>query len=108
MDTGLEHSLPVEDREQELQSLRDEIVRLRRAHAETSDAADAQGSFLAHVSHELRTPMNSVLGMARLTLATELSTEQRDFLNVIEEMCSTTQRSVMCAVTHPNLSTCIT
>ena len=85
MDTGLDRQLPVEDRELELRELRSEIERLRAAGSAAADAADAQSSFLAHVSHELRTPMNGVLGMARLTLATELSDEQREYVTVIEE-----------------------
>ena len=85
MDTGFEQQLPVEDREQQIRELQAEIDRLHTAGAVAADAADAQSTFLAHVSHELRTPMNSVLGMARLTLATELTPEQREYLTVIEE-----------------------
>ena len=85
MEIGLEQSLPVEHSEQELKDLRREISRLTDALAQAGDAADAQNSFLAHVSHELRTPMNSILGMTRLTLATELSADQREYLAVVEE-----------------------
>lgn len=75
----------VEDLEEQLLALRREVKQATSARDEASDAIDAQSSFLAHVSHELRTPMNSVLGMARLTLATELTDEQREYVTVIEE-----------------------
>lgn len=70
-------------RERELQELKDEIERLKALHQDASDTADARNVFLAHVSHELRTPMNSILGMTRLALGTEMSSEQRGYLEVI-------------------------
>jgi len=46
------------------------------------DAAKSQ--FLANISHELLTPMNGIIGMTDLVMGTSLSSEQREYLQVIK------------------------
>jgi CheY-like chemotaxis protein len=67
----------VDERTKELRKVRDQAL----------NSAQAKSEFLATMSHEIRTPLNGIIGMVSALSETDLSSEQRESVLVLQD-CS--------------------
>ncbi|MBF0226554.1 MAG: response regulator [Desulfobacterales bacterium] len=58
-------------------------LELKQAKEKAESLTQAKSEFLANMSHEIRTPMNAVIGLIDLSLKTELSPKQLDYMHKI-------------------------
>lgn len=73
---------------QELENAVRELKEVQRELAHAKEVAEkasrTKSLFLANMSHDIRTPMNGIIGMTDLCLETELTAEQREYLNMVK------------------------
>ena len=60
------------------------VEELKGAKAKAEDANQAKSAFMSNMSHEIRTPMNAIVGMTEILLRSEMSAQQKGYLNNIK------------------------
>jgi len=75
---------------EELRARESERTEQMRAAKNMADEANqSKSAFLAVVSHEIRTPMTGLIGMLRMLENTQLSKDQKEYLDVIKDSSDT-------------------
>ena len=75
----------------DITDLKNHAAALAEARDAAQAASSAKSQFLANMSHEIRTPLNGVIGLAQVMARTDLSTGQREMLELIQSSGRTLQ-----------------
>lgn len=71
----------IRQKNQQLEKFQAELI---KAKDEAEQSKKAKQSFLANMSHEIRTPINGIIGILHLLDKSELNTEQKEMLKLLQ------------------------
>src|SRR5579875_1565925 len=80
--------------EKEKRTIEQQKAQIEALLAKAQQSNRLKDEFLANISHEIRTPLHGILGMTELALASGLTPEQRDYL----ELASSSAHSLLTLV----------
>ncbi len=87
----VERILAIESDITERKKIEEEFIQanneLTKAKKQLEESMRVKEQFLANMSHEIRTPMNAIVGFNDLLLKTQLTSEQKQYIDAVKISC---------------------
>ncbi len=87
------------------EKVKERTLQLEKAYERLNQLEKAKTDFLDIISHELRTPLNGIAGLTTLLNLTELSNEQKEYIQYLEDVATRLTRFSETALLITDLKT---